>query len=190
MIEADRVHSTPPLNSSSVLNDSPRPEAPSESVDSFFQPTAIGQPESGNLASDSRKPAKGLSRRAALAGLAVLSAAVPAALPAAAAAPDPVFALIEAHKVATAAHEASIYEADRLKDLALCEKPCLDDNLAFEALLDAPSTTLPGLVAKLAYLRTYAADGEQAWMLDEREGGSLALIDSIIASLKNVGVLS
>jgi hypothetical protein len=76
MIEADRVLSTPPLNSSSIQETNPPPEARAESVDSFSHQPAIRQPESRNLVSESRKPVNGLSRRAALAGVAMLPAGV------------------------------------------------------------------------------------------------------------------
>jgi hypothetical protein len=52
-----------------------------ESVDSFSHQPAIGQPEGQALVSESRKPAKGLSRRAALAGLAALPAAGAVTMP-------------------------------------------------------------------------------------------------------------
>ena len=65
----------------------------------------------------------------------------------------------------------------------------LSRNDTFEILLGAASTTLPGLLAKLTYLRAVAASNE-SWMLDEQEGASLALIDSFTASLKNIGAQS
>jgi hypothetical protein len=42
MIEADRVLSTPPLNSSSIQEANPPPEARAESVDSFSHQPGIG----------------------------------------------------------------------------------------------------------------------------------------------------
>jgi hypothetical protein len=50
------MHSTPPLSSSSIQDTNPPPGARSESVDSFSLQPAIGQPESGNLASNSPEP--------------------------------------------------------------------------------------------------------------------------------------
>jgi hypothetical protein len=84
--------------------------------------------------------------------------------------------------------------ADRLESCGrftdVTEKPCHDQNAAFDALLRAAATTVKGLAAKLAYLRS-TADGNEAWIIDEHEGGgSLLLIDSITASLRNLGVLS
>ena len=93
MIEADRVLSTPPLNSSSIQDANPPPEARAESVDSFSRQPAIGQPHGQTIASDSPKPAEGLPRRNALACLAALLVALPATV--AAIEPDPVYAAIE-----------------------------------------------------------------------------------------------
>jgi hypothetical protein len=105
MAKAKRVHSTPPLNSSSIQKTDPPLGARAESVDSFSHQPGIGQPEGPNLASDSRKPAKGLSRRLMLGGLAMLPAALPAAAEAAA---DPIYAAIaacrEAREVADIAY--------------------------------------------------------------------------------------
>jgi hypothetical protein len=131
----------------------------------------------------------------ALAGVASLMAAP--ALSASALKGDPIFAAIEAHRAANAAHEATLAEVNRLQDEdfhavdveSITGKACDDENEAFEILLGAPATTLQGLLAKLDYLRGIA-ESDDAWMLDERDGGSLLLIDSITASLRNVGVLS
>jgi hypothetical protein len=43
MAKADRVHSTPPINSSSFPDDRDPPEARSESVDSFPSPPLTGR---------------------------------------------------------------------------------------------------------------------------------------------------
>jgi hypothetical protein len=45
MIEADRVLSTPPLNSSSIQKASCPPEARAESTDSFSHQPGIGSPK-------------------------------------------------------------------------------------------------------------------------------------------------
>jgi len=124
-----------------------------------------------------------------------LGAGLPLPAPAAAAV-DPVFAAIERYKGAAAAHLAAIDDLALLEkihgpadaDGSITEQPCHDENDAFEALVSAAATTLPGLLAKLAFLRQIAE--LQAWMLDEREGAALLLIDSFTASLKNVGALS
>jgi hypothetical protein len=108
-----------------------------ESVDSFSAQPAIGQPESQTLTSESRKPAKGLSRRAALAGLAVLPAAIPAT---AAASADPIYAAIGAHRKAAAASCAASAEVKRLYDLA--------DKIAGPREIDVPSMLEPGTTVK------------------------------------------
>jgi hypothetical protein len=105
------------------------------------------------------------------------------------AAADPIFVAIDAHRKANAAHWAALKAAEGLTDWGITEQPCHDENDAFELLIGAPATTLAGLSAKLAYLRAIA-EGEEAWMLDEREGTALNLIDSFTASLKNIGVQS
>src|ERR1700723_3395116 len=81
-----------------------------ESVDSFSHQPGIGQPESENLTSESARPADRLSRRNAIAILAVGSAALPViGIPmAAAAAIDPVFDLIEIHRKTHIAHMSSL----------------------------------------------------------------------------------
>jgi hypothetical protein len=105
---------------------------------------------------------------------------------------DPVFGLIEAHRKADAAHLAAIKELDRLEKIhgfggghgAITQKPCDDENDAFEILVGAAATTVPGLLAKLAYLQEIAE--REAWMLDEREGTAIRLIESFAESIANV----
>jgi hypothetical protein len=86
---------------------------------------------------------------------------------------------------------AAIDEANRLEDLhgvdwgSITEKPCHDENAAFETLLGAAATTLPGLLTKLAYLRAIA-EGREAWMLDEREGTAFDLIASFAGSIRSI----
>jgi hypothetical protein len=118
-------------------------------------------------------------------------AAMPATAPdSGACAADPIYPAIDAHRRANAAHWAAIKASEGLMDWSsITEQPCNDENDAFDILIGAPATTLAGLLAKLAYLRGIAESGE-AWMLDEREGTSLHLIDSVTASLRNIGVQS
>jgi hypothetical protein len=110
MTQADRVHSTPRNDSSSN-----RPMFPpvAAAQDSSKPSPAIGQPESQMLTSESAKAAGSLSRRLMLAGLAAFAAA----LPAAAAEPDPIFATIELHR------ELSIEEGYQAVDLRRCLFP-------------------------------------------------------------------
>jgi hypothetical protein len=70
-------------------------------------------------------------------------------------------------------------------DGSITEKPCQDENKAFGFLVGAAATTVAGLSAKIDYLRSIA-DGEEAWMLDEREGTALDLIESFAGSLRNI----
>src|SRR5438874_12317467 len=77
--------------------------------------------------------------------------------PASATAPanDPVFDLIEAHRRAHVAHMESLALQTRLEQKHgngyggwVLEKPCHDENAAFEALIAMAAVTLPGLLAK------------------------------------------
>jgi hypothetical protein len=158
-----------------------------ESVDSFSAQPAIGRRENRERISESRKPAEGLSRRSMIGALAMLPAALP---PAAASMPDPVFAAIETHRQAHAAHQAAIEEGNQLEKLGgdwttVTEKPCHDENVAFEALIRAAATTQQGLLAKLAYLRAIA-ESDEAWMHDERDGTALDLMKSFAGSLQTI----
>lgn len=101
--------------------------------------------------------------------------------------PDPIFAAIETHRQAHAVHLAAIAEADRIerggRSTGIEEGHCVAENEAFDAMLGMAATTLGGLFAKLEYLRSIA-DSEEDWMITEREGAALLLIDSFTASLK------
>jgi hypothetical protein len=109
--------------------------------------------------------------------------------PAWAAAPavDPIYAAIERHKEAEAAHLAAIEELnrhqkiDRSTDCGITEKPCHDESFAFEILVGAAAAALPGLLAKLTYLQELAEREE--WMFDEREGTAIRLIESFVVSV-------
>src|SRR3979490_2640570 len=80
-----------------------------ESTDSFSHQPAIGQTESGNPTSESRKPAEGLSRRNLLGAM----AAVPVVgIPMAEPQPDPAFARIAEKLAADGAHCAAIDAQD------------------------------------------------------------------------------
>jgi hypothetical protein len=126
--------------------------------------------------------------------VAVAGAAALALPPTAAAAleADPIFAAIERYNGAAAAHLAAIDELALLEkihgvelaDGSITEKPCCDEDDAFEALLAAAATTLPGLLAKLDYIRDLAE--QQAWMLDEREGAAISLSESFAESINNI----
>jgi hypothetical protein len=104
--------------------------------------------------------------------------------------PDPVFGLIEAHRKAGRDHEAALDEQNRLERIGdktadgVAEAPCHAEYEAFDVLLSAVATTVPGIVAKLAYLQDIAE--RDAWMFDDREGCAARLIEGFAASIANV----
>jgi hypothetical protein len=104
---------------------------------------------------------------------------------------DPVFGLIEAHRQAGLAHTAALVEQERLERFGdkagpdwAGEAPCHAEFNALDVLLAAPATTLPGIVAKLAYLQDIAEPDE--WMFDDRTGSARRLIEGFAASIANV----
>jgi hypothetical protein len=104
---------------------------------------------------------------------------------------DPVRGLIEAHRNAHAAHLAAIEELARFEEAGdwdhdgITEKPCHSANEAFAALVAAPATTLPGLLAKLAYLQDLESKFETEWMINDRVGAAV-FIQSFAASVKSI----
>jgi hypothetical protein len=128
-----------------------------------------------------------MTRRGALCALATAAAApaFPAGLSG-----DPVFGLIEAHKQASLDHSAALVEQERLErigDIAgswAAETCCHAEFEAFDVLLSAAATTVPGIVAKLAYLQGIAES--DAWMFDDREGCATSLLEGFAASISNV----
>jgi hypothetical protein len=103
---------------------------------------------------------------------------------------DPIFDLIEAHRKAGRDHVVALVEQERLErigdkaaDLA-GEAPCHAEFKAFDVLLAAAATTLPGILAKLAYLQDIAE--REAWMFDDRKGSAAHLIESFVASIANI----
>ena len=69
----------------------------------------------------------------------------------------------------------------------LAEAPCHADFAAFDVLLAAAATTLPGILAKLAYLQDIAE--REARMFDDRRGSAIRLIESFAASIANVSAV-
>jgi hypothetical protein len=105
--------------------------------------------------------------------------------------PDPVFGLIEAHRRASAAHGIALGEQARLEQLgeidaawSIAEQPCHAEFNAFDALLSAEATTVPGIVAQLAYLQDIAE--HDAWMFSDREDSAPRLLKGFAASIANV----
>lgn len=117
--------------------------------------------------------------------------AVTVPLSAAIAGHDPVFGLIEAHRKADRDHEAALDEQERLErigDIAAAylagEATCHAAFKAFDVLLAAPATTLPGIRAKLAYLQDIA--NRDAWMFTDRPDAAILLLEGFAASIANV----
>jgi hypothetical protein len=105
--------------------------------------------------------------------------------------PDPVFGLIEAHRKADRDFDAALDEQNRLEQIGddaaadlVGEAPCHAAFNAFDVLLAAPAATLPGMLAKLAYLQDIAE--RDAWMFNDRDGSAILLIESFAASIANV----
>jgi hypothetical protein len=122
--------------------------------------------------------------------------AIPATAKATGSSADPIYAAIEAHRNAHAAHMASLEEQNRLEQKYgagqgswVSEKPCRDEDDAFMVFVAEPATTAQGLFAKLAYFDELAGDFETEWMVHERAEAAV-LIQSFAATLKNIGVQS
>jgi hypothetical protein len=104
---------------------------------------------------------------------------------------DPVLAAIDEHRKAQSVHLAAIDQLNRLErihgdaDGSITEQPCRAENEAFGVLVGLAATTVAGLSAKINYLREIA-EGDEAWMLDEREGTVLDLIESFAGSIRTI----
>src|SRR6266852_6268651 len=104
---------------------------------------------------------------------------------------DPMFGMIEAHRKADRDHEAALDEQERLErigdhaaaDLA-GEASCHAAFKAFDALLSAAATTVPGILAQLAYLQEIAK--RDAWMFSDREDSATRLLKGFAASIANI----
>ncbi len=154
MIEADRVLSTPPLNTSSTQEGSPSPE--------------------------SLKAAERLSRRGALAGLAALSLA-PTAAAVTIDKPDPAFALIAAMRAAHIAHGAAIDAQDEAESRygrhsqeawdadEACGAACHKSQEVAWQIATAPPATLAGIAAVLRFSNEFE-DGGDEWPDTDRIG--------------------
>jgi hypothetical protein len=130
-----------------------------------------------------------MNRRALVAGAAVLPAiAIPAAAQCVLA-PDPVFAVIEAHKAAQAAFVAAVDAAGPHDDPPASFSHAEAD-AARTMILTVP-TTLPGLAALVAYIHHCEDTGCEIHNLNMRDGDEygagyitlLHTIDNALASL-------
>jgi hypothetical protein len=104
---------------------------------------------------------------------------------------DSMFGMIKAHRMASAAHGIALGEQARLEQIgeldaawSITEQPCHDEFGAFDALLSAEATTVPGIVAQMAYLQDIAE--HDAWMFSDREDSATRLIKGFAASIANV----
>jgi hypothetical protein len=109
---------------------------------------------------------------------------------------DPIFAAIEAHRQTHVAHMAAltrqsqleVSDFDRNHD-DVVEQTCVAEDDAFEAFVAEPATTMPGLLAKLAYFEELASERDTEWLVHDCVECA-DLINSFVASLKNIGVLA
>jgi hypothetical protein len=144
----------------------------------------------------STPPTNTSATRRNILGTIAVAGATALTLPAHAAAPavDPIYAAIEKPRAAAAAHLLAIEEQNRIQRIHgfgrgdwITEKPCHDENDAFGTLVRALASTRAGLLAKLQYLQDLSRNDEWAWILDEREGTSIALIESFMVSFAALG---
>jgi len=103
---------------------------------------------------------------------------------------DPMFGMIEAHRKADRDFDAALDEQEPLERIGdeaadwVGEAPCHAAFKAFDALLSAAATTVPGILAQLAYLQEIAK--RDAWMLNDRADSAPRLIEGFSASIANV----
>ena len=147
-----------------------------ESVDSFPYQPGVDHGKAGRPASDSLKPAEGLSRRAVIAGVASAAALpIAAGIPTTAvASTDPAFALIAAKLAADVAHCAAIDAQDQAetrfgmrssearKADESCAEMCWRAHEADWKLATTPPTTLAG-VAAVHRFANEIEDGGMEW---------------------------
>ena len=175
MTQADSVLSTPPTNTSAI--DHPMMFPPRDPTRRrFLAVAAVASVVSAGT----------------LAAAAAMDPSVPAAVTTPRrSTPDPVFGLIEAHRRASAAHRSALDEQARLEQIGdnaaawlVSEAPCHAEFNAFDALLSAAATTVPGIVAQLAYLQEIAE--HDAWRFSDREDAATMLLEGFAASIANI----
>jgi hypothetical protein len=175
MTQADSVLSTPPTNTSAI--DHPMMFPPRDPTRRrFLAVAAVASVVSAGT----------------LAAAAAMDPSVPAAVTTPRrSTPDPVFGLIEAHRRASAAHGSALDEQARLEQIGdnaaawlVSEAPCHAEFNAFDALLSAAATTVPGIVAQLAYLQEIAE--RDAWMFSDREDAATMLLEGFAASIASI----
>jgi hypothetical protein len=175
MAKADSVHSTPRTNTSAT--DHPMMFPPADPTRRrFLAVAAVASVVSAGT----------------LAAAAAMDSSVPVAVTMSRhSSPDPVFGLIEAHRKAGCDHEAALVEQARLEQIGdnaaawlVSEAPCHAEFNAFDALLSAAATTVPGIVAQLAYLQEIAE--HDAWRFSDREDAATMLLEGFAASIANI----
>ena len=66
----------------------------------------------------------------------------------------------------------------------VAEAPCHAEYEAFDVLLSAAATTVPGIVAQMAYLQEIAE--HDAWRFSDREDSATMLLEGFAASIANI----
>jgi hypothetical protein len=188
MTQADSVLSTPPTNTSAI--DQPMMFPPRDPTRRRFLTTAAGASviSVGSLAAGTIQiPVWPIAAPC----LAVPSVSITPSELVGFTVPDPVFGLIEAHRKAGCDHEAALVEQARLEQVGdnaaawlVSEAPCHAEFKAFDALLSAAATTVPGIVAQLAYLQEIAE--HDAWRFSDREDSATMLLEGFAASIANI----
>jgi hypothetical protein len=178
MTQADSVHSTPPTNT------------PVDKTRRRFLATVAGASaiSVGSLAAGAIQiPARPIAQPC----LSAPSVSVTPSELVGFTVPDPVFWLIEAHRKAGRDHDAALVEQARLERIGdkaaawvVSEAPCHTEFNACDALLSAAATTVPGIVAQLAYLQDIAE--RDAWRFNDREDSATMLLEGFAASIANV----
>jgi hypothetical protein len=184
----------PPLSTSVVQKANPRPEALADSQDSSAAQAAVDHRPDETPISDSPKPVQGLSRRHALAGLACLSAVLPAA--AVAAGPDPVYAAIERYRQLSVEYTAAVDRSAALEaedpDYVECDETTSRVTDALFEEMDVIFTFRPSTVAGTVALLKYISELEDWQMpagLEDTDGKKAVqtLCISLAAALEQIG---
>jgi hypothetical protein len=188
MAKADSVLSTPPTNTSAI--DHPMMFPPRDPTRRRFLITAAGASAMsvGSLAASTIQiPVWPIAQPC----LAAPSVSVTPSELVGLSMPDPVFGLIEAHRKAGCDHEASLVVQARLEQIGdnaaawvVSEAPCHAEFNAFDELLSAAATTVPGIVAQLAYLQEIAE--HDGWRFSDREDAATMLLEGFAASIANI----
>lgn len=123
-----------------------------------------------------------MNRRAMLAGVATAAVVMPAAaLPM----PDPIFAAIERHKRAYAAHGAA---DDAVCSEAAFDALCREDRAARRALLRIKPTTVAGAAALLRYAWEFSIQPGEEFLMpggeDSEHEGAVKLCKHLALSLE------